>query len=287
MSLLPNITYANLDTPLFALPGSGGGGGGPAIGTSSITVSTITAAGTLESFFAGSAKPEAFWQVGLDGINNSGEAISAGVTKTAYRDVRISDGTGTPVELLRTEISQGSATIGYAPNPAAAAQTGFTFISSLNGGPSGTALLSSTDRFPLGTQQVITSNTATLPAGAFGVPISAPFSTISGHVYQVSFGVQEQVASGAGLGGVVNPEDRVSYVVDTAILDTILHSQISTLQVAQPRGRIINACFQANTANAQVTITNNTGSLLSTIYTGPNNPAFLIVNDVGPVITLP
>lgn len=287
MSLLPTIDYANATTPLWATAGSGGGGGGTSVNTSSITASTITASGTVESFIGGANKPEYLWAVALDGANNSADILTAVSTNSAYRDVALVEAGGAPYELLREQIVLGSAQIGYAPNPAAAASTGLRFISSLNGGPDATTVLTATDRFPLGISQVTTSNTAECPAGAFGFPISAPFSTLTNHLYQVSFGVLEQVGNGAALGGAVAPQDRVSYSIGNAELDTRLHSEISTLQGASPRGRVVTGCFQASGGNAQLVISNNTGSLLSTIYTGAVNPAFLVVSDMGATITLP
>jgi len=289
MSLLPNITYANLETPLWAAAGSGGGGGGGGsqVNTSSITVSTITGAGTFESFLAGANKPEYGWVVKVDGANNSADVLFAPSTNVAYRDTAITVAGGAEYQVLREEVTLGSAQIGYITNTGGPAATGIKFISSLNSGVDATAILTGADRFPLGISQILTSNSATCPAGAFGVPICAPFSTLVNHLYQVSFGVLEQVANGTGLGGAANPIDRVSYSVDNCELDTKLHSEISTLQSASPRGRVVTGCFQAGGTAAQIVISNNTGSLLSTIYSGAVNPAFLIVSDMGATITLP
>lgn len=281
--IVPIVSHKSPSQPLWAAAGSGGGGGGGP----NPTVSTITGAGTFESFIAGANKPEYFWSVLVDGSSNSADILAAQSTSSAYRDTAITTAGGVPYEILREQITLGSAQIGYIPNPAAAATTGLRFISSLNGGSDATAVLTATDRFPLGISQVTTSNSATCPAGAFGVPISAPFSTIMGHLYQVSFGVLEQVTDGVALGGTVAPQDRLSYSIGNCELDTKLHSEISTLQGASPRGRVVTGCFQAGGLNAQLVISNNGGSLLSTIYTGAVNPASLVVSDMGPTITLP
>lgn len=289
--IVPIVSHKSPSQPLWAAAGSGGGGGGGSVvTTSSIVTSTITAAGPINDFLAGPSAPASLaytWKVEIDGSANSADVLSGASTASAYRDIQLADNTGAPIELLREQIVLGSAQIGYVTNPAAPAATGLSFISSLNGGPDATALLDATDRFPLGISQIVTSNSATCPAGAFGVPICAPFSTLIGHMYQVSFGVLEQVADGTALGGAANPQDRLSYSIGNCELDTKLHSEISTLQGASPRGRVVTGCFQAGSLNAQLVISNNTGSLLSTIYSGAVNPASLVVSDMGPTITLP
>ena len=291
MSLRPLLTHLSQVSSLYApytTTGGGGGGGGPAITTSSITVSTINAAGTILDYISGDpTKLDRTWIVEMDSGNNSADALTAPSTLLAYRDIRVADATGLPLQQLREVIGLGSAQIQYSSNPAGAATTGLKFISSLNGGSDATALLGGAGAvYPLGFQNIL-PNSATVPAGAFGVPVAAAFSTIAGHTYEVQFGVSEQVASGTGLGGACNPQDRISYTCGSAIFDTQPHSLISTLQGASPRGRIITGIFEAVGVNQQVVASANTGSLLSTIITPSVDPASMKVRDLGPLIFLP
>ena len=149
MSLLPNITYANQTTPLWAAAGGGGGGGGSTVTTSSITVSTITASGLILDYISGDpTKPAYNWAVGVDGANNSFQVLSAVSTQSAYIDVRVSESTGNPpnsVTDLRISANNGQAQIGFIPNTTNPATTGLRFVSSLNGGADATGVINSTD----------------------------------------------------------------------------------------------------------------------------------------------
>lgn len=277
MSLRPLATHLSAVSSLYApyTTTGGGGGGGSVITTSSIVTSSITAAGPIiDNLSTGNAAYQ--FSVGVDGPNNAFMLISAPSTNTAYADVRVSDSTNAPVEILREQVSLGYAELGYITNPAAPAKTGISFISSLNGGPDATAILGSGEIFPLGCQLVpYASLTATAPAGS-GVVLTG-FSTVVGHAYQISFQVSEDVT------GVPNPDDRMSYVIGGQVLDTISHVEISTLQGANPKGRCVNAVFVGPTPTVQLTVSNNSASAQSTIITCENTYLNgVLVKDMGP-----
>jgi hypothetical protein len=282
MSLLKNQTSANQSLDFF---GSGGGGGsGPAIVTSSITTSTITGeGGSWTNFMAGPGKPGQSWVVGLDGASNVSEILSGSIAGNTYRDIRASNAvTASTIQLVREEISAGFAQIGYITNPTAAPATGLRFLSSLNGGADATALITASDYFPLGQSLIpFASLNPVAPAGA-GAVLTAGFNVVPNHLYGISFQVSEAVT------GVPAPQDRVSYVIGGQVLDTIPHTQISTLQGVNPNGRTVNSVFRAPTNSVQLAVSNNSASLQSTLVTCENtyiNGA--VIRDLGPQITLP
>ena len=274
-SILDNGTKANPSVAYYS--GGGGGGGGTVVTTSSIVTSTITANGPILDTLEGPTKPYSF-SVGVDGADNAYQIIQANSSFSAYADVRVADGTLAPLDTIRTQAGTGAGQITYLPNPSVAPTTGIRFLSSLNGGPAATAVISLSGQYPLGCMTLPGSN-ATCPAGAFGLPLCSTFQTYVGHSYEIMTNVQEAVV---GLPGVPNPTDRLSYVCDGQVLDTILHSEISTLQGLNPKGRTIKGFFTAvATGPAQLTISNDTGSALSSIVSSAN-PLSVVVRDLGP-----
>jgi hypothetical protein len=250
------------------------------VNTSSITVSTIAAAGAITDFLSGDpTKLGISWFVGLDGSANVSDVLKGDAGDITYRDTATANvTTGNEIEVLREEITAGSAQIGYITDTTNAAATGFRFISSLNGGADATAILGPTTIYPLGGQLAGGLTIGTCPAGVSGIPITDAFSTIAGHTYSIDLHIEEEQTT-----GVPNPPDRMSYSVDGNVVLTLLHSEISTLNVTDPEGRMLHGVFTASGVAAQVVIGNNTGSAQSTIVVpttvGLNG---LLVRDLGP-----
>jgi hypothetical protein len=280
MSLLPNLTYANLETPLWAVAGSGGGGSGSQVNTSSITVSTITGAGTFASFIAGATKLDYGWVVSVDGSSNSADVLVAPSTNTAYRDVAIALATGAEYQVLREEIALGSAQIGYITNPIAGATTGLRFISSLNGGPDATAVLTTTDRYPLGGQFI-----GLVPSVNLGdqdqKPLTSSFSTVVGHTYSLDIQIASESVTATPAGS-----DHLSYYVigaggNITVFNTILLSELSSI-TSVPAGRSLHGVFTASGTNAQV-IAQMSQTLVSTnVQATTQGYAGMLVRDMGP-----
>lgn len=286
--IVPIVSHKSPSQPYWAAAGSGGGGGGgstimtSSITTSTITTQTITAQGPIVDFLASPSVPSSQWSVGLDGTGNAADVLKNASTLVAYRDTAIADSTGAEVQLIREEVALAYGQIGYITNPAAPAETGLRFLSSLNGGVDATALISSTDYYPLGNTVIpFATLSAEAPAGS-GAVLTGSIPVVPGHLYNIAFQVSEAVT------GVPNPQDRVSYTIAGQVLDTIPHTEISTLQAENPRGRCVTGVFVPPTNTVQLAVGNNSLSLESTIVTCIDTYLTgVMLNDMGPSIVLP
>ena len=287
MSLLPLVTNANPNQPLFAAFGSGGGGGGSTVTTSSITVSTITASGTILDYISGDpTKPAYNWSVGVDGANNSYQVLSAQSTQSAYLDVRVSESTGNPpnsVTDLRISANNGSAQIGFIPNISNPATTGLRFVSSLNTGADATGVINSTDFFPLGGQLLTNMVTVELGTGE-QKPIIPPFSTITNHTYALDFqtGAEYTINN-----AVPNPADKRSFFVvcaggNVANVNTRLLSELSTIGSGSPNGSSYSCVFTASGVNAQLIAQSSAGAVSSIVQPSLSGVNGVLLRDLGP-----
>ena len=226
MSLLDNQTKVNVGTAFY---GTGGGGGSVStfntLSASTLTVSDVYGPGGVNDPFTADG-----------GINVGGIGLSMGDNPIAF-------GAGSPgiVWSANDGIMTGVSSInGSAYPPAAALQV----------------------------QSVAMLNTgiATLPQNSEGgpVPITEPFSTIVGKMYQASIKVTSEQLQPAG-----NPaaSDHYSFVDPSAgIALTRSYSELSTIQAGgNPRGQTVFFNFHATAAASQLTAYNNVGTTQSTI----------------------
>ena len=155
-SILPNITYAAADVPLYAAAGSGGGGGGSTIVTSALTVSSITNGG----------QP----------ININGATVSGSGAILSPSGVGITSNGNTLNEVF---VSGGSAaSIRYTAAGAGAIEGEIQFISSINGQEGGVVIYSQGAAAALVVGGGDGAN-VTVGPGRFNVPGTANISTLN------------------------------------------------------------------------------------------------------------
>ena len=236
--ILDNGTKAN-DTIAYYSGGGGSGGSGSLV-ASTLTVSSIN----------GLLGPSG--SVTFDGpllMTNGGIAMNLDSIIWAA---------GAPGDTLAWNGNDGQiagvSTINGAPYPPAAAGLSVQSVSMLNTG------------------------VAILPQNSEGgpVPITQPFSTIVGKLYQASIKVTSETLQPAG-----NPaaSDHYSFVDPSAgIALTRSYAELSSIQVGgNPRGQTVYFNFHATTAASQLTAYNNVGTTQSTIIGFDNSYGCQIV----------